>query len=178
MILTRLLLATIFVYFSNIAISDDQPFEKKDLRKGSLEGRFERMSEDLDLTDDQKVKIKEIFDSSSKHIQENRDRLKQNKTDLMALDPNHQDYQDELSQLSKETGELVAEQAMLQGTVRSRINNELNEDQRKLAKDRSKMDRKDRDKKKKGLKGKKKRFKGERKRKPGTRKDKKRPKLY
>ena len=136
------------------------------------------MSEVLDLTDEQKVKIKEIFDSSSDQMQENGDRLEQNKIDMMALDPSHQDYQDELSRLSKETGELVAEQTMLHGTVRSRINNELSEDQRKVAKDRSKIDRKDRDKKKKGLKGKKKRFKGERKHKPGMRKDKKRSKIY
>jgi len=178
MILTRLLLAFIFMHFSHVAISDGAPFGEMDPRKESFEGRFERMSEVLDLTDEQKVKIKEIFDSSSNQIQENGNKLEQNKIEMMALDPNHQDYQDELSRLSIETGELVAEQAMLHGTVRSRINNELSEDQRKVAKDRSNMDRKDRYRKKKGLKGKKKRFKGERKHKPGTRKDKKQPKLY
>jgi len=178
MILTRLLLAFIFVNFSNVAVSDDAPFNKMGPRKESLEGRFERMSQVLDLTDEQKLKIKEIFDSSSDQIQENGDKLKQNKLYIKALDPNHQDYQEELSRLSKETGELVAEQAMLHGNVRSRVNNELTEEQRKVAKDRSKIDRKDRDKKKRGLKGKKKRFKGESKHKPGMRKDKKRSKSY
>ena len=58
MILTRLLLAFIFVNFSNVAVSDDAPFNKMGPRKGSLEGRFERMSQVLDLTDEQKLKIK------------------------------------------------------------------------------------------------------------------------
>ena len=96
--------------------------------------KFEKMSQFLDLNSEQQKIIKGIMKSSLMEMKESKDKLIRNKEALMMLDPNDANFVSDLSELSEEIGALASEQAMLQGQSHERINNELSDDQRKLAK--------------------------------------------
>ena len=96
--------------------------------------KFEKMSQFLNLDSTQEITIKAIMSSSSKKMKESKDKLMINKEALRILNPNDVNFMKDLSLLSEEIGALTSEQSMLFGLSRERINNELNDDQRKLVK--------------------------------------------
>jgi len=133
---TYKILSIIFITIvTNIAFSNDHHEGEKSLMHGGiLNEKFEKMSQFLNLDSTQEKTIKAIMSSSSKKMKESKDKLMINKEALRILNPNDMNFMKDLSLLSEEIGALTSEQSMLFGLSRERINNELNDDQRKLVK--------------------------------------------
>lgn len=129
------LLIIFMLIVTNVAFSNDHHKDEKGfIHRDMLSEKFEKMSQFLDLNSEQQKIIKGIMNSSLMEMEESKDKLMKNKKALMMLDSNDVNFASDLSDLSEEIGALASEQAMLQGQSRERINNELNDDQRQLAK--------------------------------------------
>ena len=129
------LLMIFMLIVTNVAFSNDHHKDEKGfINRDMLSEKFEKMSQFLDLNSEQQKIIKGRMNSSLMEMEESKDKLMKNKKALMMLDSNDVNFASDLSDLSEEIGALASEQAMLQGQSRERINNELNDDQRQLAK--------------------------------------------
>lgn len=121
--------------FANIAFSDNQFYEKQlsDFKKMD-DRKLRKMEKYFDLDADQKIAIKSIMEDSFIAMKESKSSMKKSKDALMNLDPNNKNFKDELLNLSNKISGLVREQTILQGEIKYKINNQLNDDQKELAK--------------------------------------------
>ena len=128
---------------TNVAFSNDHHKDEKGfIHRDMLSEKFEKMSQFLDLNSEQQKIIKGIMNSSLMEMEESKDKLMKNKKALMMLDSNDVNFASDLSDLSEEIGALASEQAMLQGQSRESLDNELNDDQRQLAKASARIEKK------------------------------------
>ena len=138
MLYKKILTALALLSISNFAIAD---YKESFFSSEKLEKKISRMEHILDLNQDQKTNIKEILDTSTTEINENFNELMIIKKNMMNLDPNNIDYDSEIKSLSLALGKLVSEQAIIHGSIRKHIINELTQDQIKLMNKR--VDRRD-----------------------------------
>ena len=138
MLYKKILTALALLSISNFAIAD---YKESFFSSEKLEKKISRMEHILDLNQDQKTNIKEILDTSTTEINENFNELMIIKKNMMNLNPNNIDYDSEIKSLSLALGKLVSEQAIIHGSIRKHIINELTQDQIKLMNKR--VDKKD-----------------------------------
>ncbi len=101
---------------------------------GSHEGMSERMAEHLGLDESQAQAVKNIMEAAKPEFEALRQRARENRQAMRALDVNSADYGVSLQNLSTESGQLTTETSLLRGKVRSDINAVLTpEQQQKLA---------------------------------------------
>ena len=129
MLYKKILTALALLSISNFAIAD---YKESFFSSEKLEKKISRMEHILDLNQDQKTNIKEILDTSTTEINENFNELMIIKKNMMNLNPNNIDYDSEIKSLSLALGKLVSEQAIIHGSIRKHIINELTQDQIKL----------------------------------------------
>ena len=129
MLYEKILIALASLSISSFAIAN---YEESFFSSEKLEKKISRMEHILDLNYDQKTNIKEIFDASTKEIKENFNELMIIKKKMMNLNPNNIDYDSEIKSLSLVLGKHISEQAIIHGSLRKLIFNELTEDQREL----------------------------------------------
>ena len=129
MLYKKILTALALLSISNFAIAD---YKESFFSGEKLEKKISRMEHILDLNQDQKTNIKEILDTSTTEINENFNELMIIKKNMMNLNPNNIDYDSEIKSLSLALGKLVSEQAIIHGSIRKHIINELTQDQIKL----------------------------------------------
>ena len=129
MLYKKILTALALLSISNFAIAD---YKESFFSSEKLEKKISRMEHILDLNQDQKTNIKEILDTSTMEINENFNELRIIKKNMMNLNPNNIDYDSEIKSLSLALGKLVSEQAIIHGSIRKHIINELTQDQIKL----------------------------------------------
>ena len=129
MLYKKILTALALLSISNFAIAD---YKESFFSSEKLEKKISRMEQILDLNQDQKTNIKEILDTSTTEINENFNELMIIKKNMMNLNPNNIDYDSEIKSLSLALGKLVSEQAIIHGSIRKHIINELTQDQIKL----------------------------------------------
>jgi len=129
MLYKKILIALALLSISNFAIAS---YEESFFSIEKLEKKISRMEHILDLNHDQKTNIKEIFDASTTEIKENFNELMIIKKKMMNLNPNNINYDSEIKSLSLLLGKHISEQAIIHGSLRKLIFNELTEDQREL----------------------------------------------
>ena len=129
MLYKKILIALALLSISNLAIAS---YEESFFSSEKLEKKISRMEHILDLNHDQKTNIKEIFDASTTEIKENFNELMIIKRKMMNLNPNNINYDSEIKSLSLFLGKYISEQAIIHGSLRKLIFNELTEDQREL----------------------------------------------
>ena len=129
MLYKKILTALALLSISNFAIAD---YKESFFSSEKLEKKISRMEHILDLNQDQKTNIKEILDTSTTEINENFNELMIIKKNMMNLNPNNIDYDSEIKSLSLALGKLISEQAIIHGSIRKHIINELTQDQIKL----------------------------------------------
>ena len=129
MLCKKILIALALLSISSFAIAN---YEGSFFSSEKLEKKISRMEHVLDLNHDQKTNIKEIFDASTMEIKENFNELVIIKKKMMNLNPNNIDYDSEIKSLSLVLGKHISEQAVIHGSLRKLIFNELTEDQREL----------------------------------------------
>ena len=105
---------------------------KKDFPMGRSDdprSRLDRMVNRLDLDDTQKSNIREIFDESRSDFKDIGKRYRENQMAMEQLNPGDEDYQSRLEALAVERGEIATEKTILEGTIKSRVNQQLTPDQ-------------------------------------------------
>ena len=129
MLYEKILIALASLSISSFAIAN---YEESFFFSEKLEKKISRMEHILDLNYDQNTNIQEIFNASTKEIKENFNELMIIKKKMMNLNPNNIDYDSEMKSLSLVLGKHISEQAIIHGSLRKLIFNELTEDQREL----------------------------------------------
>jgi Spy/CpxP family protein refolding chaperone len=109
-----------------------QDMGKKDFPMGRSDdphSRLDRMVNHLDLDDAQESSIREIFDESRSDLEDIGKRYRENQMAMEQLEPGDEDYQSSLEVLAVERGEIATEKTILEGTIKSRVNQQLTPDQ-------------------------------------------------
>jgi Spy/CpxP family protein refolding chaperone len=109
-----------------------QDMGKKDFPMGRSDdphSRLDRMVNHLDLDDAQESSIREIFDESRSDLEDIGKRYRENQMAMEQLEPGDEDYQSSLEALAVERGEIATEKTILEGTIKSRVNQQLTPDQ-------------------------------------------------
>ena len=91
-----------------------------------------RATEMLGLDEDQSQQVKNILEAAKPEFDALRDRGRETRTALMALDPADADYGAALQNLSVESGQVATDLTLLHGRVRSEVNAVLTPEQREL----------------------------------------------
>lgn len=94
------------------------------------EARIERMAAVLDLTKEQRDKVRAIVDKSTPKTRELRDKIADNRTKLHALMQQEKPKDAEVRKLADEKGKLVAEMIVERTKVKSEIHAVLTPEQR------------------------------------------------
>ena len=112
--------------------------DKKDFPMGRPDdprSRLDRMVNHLDLDDAQESSLREIFDESRSDFEDIGKRYRDNQMAMEQLDPGDENYQSRLEALAEERGEIATEKTILEGTIKSRVNQQLTPDQIDLIRD-------------------------------------------
>ena len=91
--------------------------------------RLEHMADHLDLTDEQRVSVKNILDAAKPEIEAVREQARANHEALQALDPADPAYDAELNNIALSNGELATTGTLLAVRVRSEVHAILTEEQ-------------------------------------------------
>lgn len=94
------------------------------------EEMLSRMTEMLDLDENQSQSIRNIVDAAKPQFDSLRERSRANRDALRDLDINDPDYNAKLQNLSAESGQLASEMTLLHGQVRADIGAVLTAEQR------------------------------------------------
>ena len=100
------------------------------------EARIDRMADVLDLSKDQRAKVRAIVDKSTPKTRELRDKIAENRTQLHALMLQDKPKDADIRKLADEKGKLVAEMIVQRTKVKSEIHAVLTPEQREKAQQR------------------------------------------
>lgn len=95
-----------------------------------MQKRLDRMGEKLSLTDDQKAKLKAVFESRATNAQAQREKMQAVRTGMQALDPSATDYEQKLKELAAQKAALMEQRMVNRGMQKQQISTILTEEQR------------------------------------------------
>lgn len=99
-------------------------------KQGGPGFNLDRMSNRLDLTDDQRAQVEEIVASTRPEMNELREAMKENRVRLDELKQQETFDEDRIRELAGKQGELKAEMMVLRAGQRNQINAILTDEQR------------------------------------------------
>ena len=136
MTIRKTIVALIFLCLSGYVMANKiEKFEQLSIND-IVDYQIEKMIHSLDLTEAQRIKIEAILQSSSNQIKKNKSELIKIRKQFMEMEHSDIDYKEKVQELSGEIGGLISDQLVLRGSIKRKIYDVLEDDQKVKIKNR------------------------------------------
>ncbi len=126
-------LAVIGITTAAIACDGERERGKHRYDGAKVEKHVERMKEHLDLTDQQALQIRTIFEERKSARSDHRSERKAMRQAMMKLDPAASDYEQQVEQLAREQAETMVQKIKAHAETRKQIHDILTPEQQQKA---------------------------------------------